>query len=116
MTETNSNPTPATQPAVTQTPPVIFLDFEGVLVFPDGQWSVEAMHELNRLCLETGGGLVLTTSCRYSAFVKALRKALLENGLDKAVTVLGETRDLDAYRKPESRVGWASIHARRALW
>lgn len=97
-------PAPNTVPEPNPTPPVIFLDFEGVLVFPDGTWSVEAMADLNRLCLETGAGVVLTTSWRYLvAAVAELHRMLLENGLDKAVTVLGETRDLGAYRAAEKR-------------
>ncbi len=59
------------------------------------------MQELNRLCLETGAGVVLTTSRRYGATVEELRRMLLANGLDKAVTVLGETRDLGPYRAAE---------------
>ena len=103
-TSTNSNPTTAPKPTVTQTPPVIFLDFDGVLVFPDGTWSIEAMLELNWLCLETGAGVVLTTLGRYLvAAVEELHHMLLANGLDKAVPVFGETRDLGAYRKAEKR-------------
>ncbi len=97
-TSTTTQPTTAPKP---QTPPVVFLDFEGVLVFTDGTWSLEAMHELNRLCLETGAGVVLTTLGRYSASVKELHRMLLANGLDKEVPVLGETRDLGAYRAAE---------------
>ncbi len=93
--------TTSVEPVVSQTPPVIFLDFEGVLSFPDGTWSVEAMAELNRLCLETGAGVVLTTLDRYGSSVAELRRMLLDNGLDKAVAVLGETRDLGAYRAAE---------------
>ena len=109
MTNTANSPTTAsikttTQPTTaskSQTPPVIFLDFEGVLVFPDGTWSVEAMHELNRLCLETGAGVVLTTSGRYGSSVAELHRMLLDNGLDKSIPVFGETRDLGAYRAAE---------------
>ncbi len=100
MTKTTTTTASLTTVPTTKALPVIFLDFEGVLVFPDGTWSIEAMHELNRLCLETGAGVVLTTSCRY---LSELHRMLLANGLDKEVTVLGETRNLDAYRAAEKR-------------
>lgn len=95
-TETNSNTIPKPQVLKLPAPPVIFLNFEGVLVFSDGQWSLEAMQELNRFCLETGAAVVLTTSCRYGCSVEELCQMLLDNGLSENVTVLGETRDLGA--------------------
>ncbi|RYG66930.1 hypothetical protein EON80_14555 [bacterium] len=78
--------------------PVIFLDWDGVLISEAEGWSAEAMAQLNLLCLETGAAIVLTTSCRYAMSVKKLVATMRKNGLDKKVPVLGETRDLDTYR------------------
>ncbi len=100
---TNSAPTDTALATDTATKPVIFLDFDGVLVLPDGEWCPEAMLELNRLCFETGAAIVLTTSFRYSGSARALHKMLLANGFDKEIAVLGETRDLDAFRAAEKR-------------
>lgn len=103
MTQTTSTEPTATETTPQWVRPVIFLDFDGVLILPDGEWCAEAMHELNRLCLETGAAIVLTTSFRYSGSVEALRKMMLAHGFDKEIPVLGETRDLDAYRAAEKR-------------
>ncbi|RYD69272.1 MAG: hypothetical protein EOP84_28785 [Verrucomicrobiaceae bacterium] len=83
--------------------PVIFLDWDGVLVFGAEGWSADAMAQLNLLCLETGAAIVLTTSCRYEMPLKKLVATMRRNGLDKKVPVLGETRDLDAYRNALSK-------------
>ncbi len=99
---TNSAPTAIALTTDTATRPVIFLDFDGVLVLQGGEWCPEAMQELNRLCLETGV-VVLTTSFRYSGSVKALHKMLLAHGFDKEIVVIGETRDLGAYRSAEKQ-------------
>jgi hypothetical protein len=101
MTQTTTSPASDLE-TTPETQPVIFLDFDGVLV-QDGEWCAEAMLELNRLCLETGAAVVLTTTFRYSGSVRALHKMLLANGFDKEVPVLGETRDLGAYRAAERR-------------
>ncbi len=105
MTKTSTSLSPAPKaPETTLTAPpkpVIFLDFDGVLVLRDGEWCPEAMGELNRLCLETGAVVVLTTSFRYSGSVKALHKMLLAHGFDRNIAVLGETRDLGAFRAAE---------------
>jgi hypothetical protein len=85
------------------TKPVIFLDFDGVLILPGGEWCPEAMQELNCLCLETGAAVVLTTSFRYSGSVRALHGMLLKHGFSPEVAVVGETRDLGAYRAAEKR-------------
>ncbi len=102
MTETTT-PAPTAPVTDTVTKPVIFLDFDGVLILPSGEWCPEAMLELNRLCLETGAAIVLTTSFRYSGSVKALHKVMLAHGFDKEIAVLGETRDLSAYRAAEKK-------------
>ncbi len=83
--------------------PVIFLDFDGVLIAGDGRWSAEAMGELNLLYLESGAAVVLSTSLRYHSSVKALHQALRRNGLDARIPLLGETRDLSAYRAAQKR-------------
>jgi len=86
--------------------PIIFLDFEGVLIQEDRGWSAEAMGELNRLCLESGAALVLSTSLRYQSSVRALHQTLRRNGLDARVRVRGETRDLSAYRSAARKGDW----------
>lgn len=105
MTKTTTSATTATEttPTAPWAPPVIFLDFDGVLILPDGMWCPEAMPELNRLCLETGASIVLTTSFRYSGSARALHKTMLAHGFDSKIPVLGETRDLSAYRAAEKR-------------
>ena len=77
---------------------VIFLDFEGVLIAGDGQWSAEAMAQLDLLCLKSGAAVVLSTSPRYQSSVRALHQTLLRSGLNPKIPLLGETRDLSAYR------------------
>ena len=102
-TSAPTGPETATEPTPAPPKPVIFLDFDGVLILRDGEWCAEAMLELNRLCLETGAAAVLTTSFRYSGSVKALHQTMLKHGFGKEIVVLGETRDLSAYRAAEKR-------------
>ncbi|RYG59738.1 hypothetical protein EON80_25405 [bacterium] len=83
--------------------PIIFLDWDGVLRFGENDWTTDAMVQLNLLCLETGAAIVLTTSCRYEQSLKKLVATMRKNGLDKAIAVLGETRDLDTYRAAAKR-------------
>jgi hypothetical protein len=98
--KTTSSPT-APQTSPEQARPVIFLDFDGVLILHGGEWCREAMLKLNWLCLDTAAAVVLTTSFRYSGSVRALHKRLLKNGFDPNISVLGETRDLGVYRAAE---------------
>jgi hypothetical protein len=88
--------------------PVIFLDWEGVMIGEDKQWSVSAMNELNQFCLEVDAAIVLTTSYRYSQPPKTLHQKMRQNGLDRSIHMLGETRDLDAYRAAAKRGDWKS--------
>jgi hypothetical protein len=101
MTKTTTSGPIATEPA--QIKPVIFLDFDGVLILASGEWCPEAMRELNRLCLDTRAAVVLTTSFRYLGSARALHGMMLKHGFDPDVAVLGETRDLGAYRAAEKR-------------
>jgi hypothetical protein len=104
MTKTTTSARTTTEPTATTLPkPVIFLDFDGVLILPGGDWCPEAMVELNRLCIETDAAVVLTTSFRYSGSVQALHGMLLNYGFAPEVAVLGETRDLGAYRAAEKK-------------
>ena len=84
----------------------VFLDWDGVLIQADGQWSPFAMAELNRLCLETGAAIVLSTSLRYARSVDQLHAAMLENGFAASIPVLGETRDLNELRDAARRGRW----------
>lgn len=86
--------------------PVIFLDWDGVLILEDGQWSSSAMTELNTLCHDTGATIVLSTSCRYSRSVEELRHTMLQNGFDATIPVLGETRDLSELRAAARNGQW----------
>ena len=86
--------------------PVIFLDWDGVLIGEDRLWSDLAMTELNRLCRETGAAIVLTTSCRYSRSIEGLHSIMLQNGLNESIIVLGETRDLSGWRGARAKGQW----------
>lgn len=86
--------------------PVIFLDLDGVLIAPDGSWSAIAMNELNRLCRDTGAGIVFSTSSRTTRTVAELHQMMLDCGFEETHPVLGETRDLSALRDAARQGRW----------
>lgn len=73
---------------------VIFLDFDGVVVLPDGAFSRSSIRLLNQVCLQTGANIVFSTSWKLAHDAKQLKVILLKQGLDKSILVLGSTPEV----------------------
>ena len=90
------------------TAPVIFLDFDGVLIGPDDASSNSAIRELTQLCRHTGAALIFITSLRYRFDVAQLHAMMLQNGFDATLPFVGEVRDLSDWRDAVGRGQWPS--------
>ena len=74
---------------------VIFLDFDGVLNIKEDDFSAsfenpDAIFYLNKLCLETGFDIVVSSSWRDHINYK---KFLYDSGLDEKIKILGKTEN-----------------------
>ena len=72
---------------------VIFLDFDGVINIKSNSFNgtfenQDAIHYLNKLCLETGFKIVVCSSWRNHMDYKEF---LYNSGLDKSIEILGKT-------------------------